>query len=76
MEVGLVLHDAGDDQASPAQARDLDREMNALVRMDAAEKDQVIAGAFLERVEREIDPVVDGRQIVQCGARSASLMET
>ena len=67
VEVGLVLHDAGDDQASPAQARDLDREMNALVRMDAAEKDQVIAGAFLERVEREIDPVVDGRQIVQCG---------
>ena len=66
-EIGLVLHDAGDDQAPPAQARDLDREMNALVRMDAAEKDQVVTGAFLERVEREIDPVVDGRQIVQRG---------
>ncbi len=50
----------------PAPARDLDGEMDALVRMDAAEKDQVLTGAFLERVEREIDPVVDGRQIIQC----------
>ena len=48
-EIGFVLNDAGDDQASLAQARDLDREMNALVWMDAAEKDQVITGAFLER---------------------------
>src|SRR5918996_4331743 len=67
VEIGLVLHDAGDDQAPPTQARDLDREMNALVRMDAAEKDQVITGAFLERIEREIDPVVYSRQIVQRG---------
>ena len=64
-EIGLVLHDAGDDQAPPAQARDLDREMNALVRMNAAEKDKIVTGAILERVEREIDPVVDGRKIIQ-----------
>jgi hypothetical protein len=31
----------------PAPARDLDREMDALVRMDAAEKDQVVAGALV-----------------------------
>ena len=45
-EIGLVLHNAGDDQAPSAQARDLDREMDALVRMDASEEDQVVAAAF------------------------------
>ena len=64
-EVGLILDNARDEQRQPAQAGDLDRQMNTLVRVNPAEEDQVIAAAFLKRVQREIDPVVDRRQVIQ-----------
>ena len=67
-EVGLVLDDPGNDQASPTPARDLDREMHAFVRVETAKEDQVVAAALLERVERQVDPVVDGGEVVQPGS--------
>ena len=67
VEIGLILNDAGDDQPPPAEASNLDREMDALVRMDATKKDQVITCAFLEWVELEVDAVIDGGQIGQPG---------
>ena len=49
----------------PAQASHLDRQMDALVRVNPAEEDQVIAARFLKRVQREVDSVIDRRQIIQ-----------
>src|SRR5690348_18126231 len=43
--------------------------MHALVRVNSPQKNQVIAARFLKRIQREIDPVVYGCQIVQ--SRSA-----
>src|SRR5271168_4853743 len=42
--------------------------MNALVGMDPPEKDQMIAALFLERVQREVDSVVNRRQVIQPGS--------
>ena len=64
-EVGLILDNARDEQRQPAQASNLDRQMDALVRVNPAEEDQVIAAAFLKRVQREVDSVIDRSQIVQ-----------
>ena len=75
-EVGPILDNARDQQRQPAQARNLDRQMDALVGVNPAEENQVIAAAFLERVQREVDSVIDRRQVIQPGARSESLMET
>jgi hypothetical protein len=55
MKIGLVLNNAGDDQAPPAPASDLDGEMDSLARMDAAERDQAFAGAPPDWVKREVD---------------------
>ena len=67
MEIGLVLNDAGDDQPPPAEASDLDREMDALIRMDATKKDQIITCTFLEGVELEVDAVIDGGEVGEVG---------
>ena len=48
-----------------AQASNLDRQMDAFVRVNPAEEDQVIAARFLKRVQREVDPVIDCRQVIQ-----------
>ena len=47
-EVGLILDDSGDDQAPAAQASDLDGQMDTLVRVNPAQKNQVIAARFLK----------------------------
>src|SRR5216683_3137284 len=39
--------------------------MDTLIRMNPAKEDQVITARFLERVQREVDPVVDCRQVIQ-----------
>ena len=64
-EIGLILDNAGDDQAASAQASNLDGQMNAFIRVNPAEENQVITAGFLKRLEREIDAVVDGRQVIQ-----------
>ena len=64
-EIGLILDNARDEQRQPAQARNFDRQMDTLVRVNPAEEDQVIAAMFLQRVQREVDAVVDRRQIIQ-----------
>ena len=61
----LILDDAGDQQRQPTPLRNLDRQVDALVRVDPAEKDQIIAAGFLKRVQREVDSVIDRRQVVQ-----------
>src|SRR5579862_6672631 len=42
--------------------------MHALVRMYPAQENQAIAARFPQRIKRKIDPVIDGRQIVQPGS--------
>ena len=59
-----------------AQPGNRDGQMDAFVGMNSAQEDQLFAGRLLKRIQREIDPVVHGGQIVQSGARSESLMET
>src|SRR5258708_21103895 len=39
--------------------------MDTFIRMNPAKKNQVITARFLERVQREVDPVVDCRQVIQ-----------
>src|SRR5258706_7671218 len=39
--------------------------MNALVRVNPAQENQIITAGLLKGVERKIDSVVDGRQIIQ-----------
>ena len=46
-EIGPILDDAGDEQWQPAQASHLDRQMDALVRVNPAEKNQVIPATVL-----------------------------
>ena len=60
-EISFVLDDAGDDQTYSAQTGHLDRQMNTFIWMDPTEENQVITAAFLKRVQREINAVVDGR---------------
>ena len=45
-EVCPILDNARDEQRQPAQARNLDRQMDTLVRMNPAEEDQVISAAL------------------------------
>ena len=49
----------------PAALSHFDCRMNALVGRDPAEEDQVASGPALERMQRQIDPVVDGAKVVQ-----------
>ena len=51
-EVCLILDDARDKQRQPAEVRNLNRQMDTLVRVNAAEKNQLIAAALLKRVQR------------------------
>src|SRR5260370_15128600 len=39
--------------------------MYPLIRRNPAKEDQVVTARFLERVQREVDPVVDCRQVIQ-----------
>ena len=39
--------------------------MDALVGVNSAEEDQLPAAHFLERIQREIDAVVNGGQVIQ-----------
>ena len=68
-EICLILDDPRDEQRQPAQTSNLDRQMDTFVRVDPAEENQSSPPRFLKRVQREIDAVVDGRQVIQpCGS--------
>ena len=45
-EVGPILDNSRDEQRQPAQAGNFDGQMDALVRVNPAEEDQVIAATF------------------------------
>ena len=64
-EVGLVLHDAGDQQGAPRPARQLDRRGSALVGMDATEEQQVVVVGGGHGERSRVDAVVDRGRIVQ-----------
>src|ERR1700693_2057844 len=64
-EIGFVLDNTSDDQTHSAQTSNLDGQMNTFIRVDPTKENQVIAAAFLKRVQRQINAVVDGRQVVQ-----------
>src|SRR5207245_8712478 len=68
-EIGLILDNTSDDQTQPAQTSNLDGQMNTFIRVDPTEENQVITAGFLKRVQREVDAVVDCRQVIQpCGS--------
>src|SRR5437667_11881904 len=68
-KIGLILDNTSDDQTHSAQTSNLDGQMNTFIRVNPTEENQVIAAGFLKRVRREIDAVVDGRQVIQpCGS--------
>ena len=64
-EVVAVLDDPGDDQRKPCSPSHLDGPMGALVGMDAAEEQQVLAGLIAEGEGGEVDAVVDRRVVGQ-----------
>ena len=76
-KVGLVLHDAGDAQRKAGPMSQLDRLVRSLVRVDAAEEQQVVAVAQRRNVNaagsRPWWMVASYRSR---GLRSASLIET
>ena len=41
--------------------------MDAFVRMNAAEKNQIIASGCRQRIKRQVDSVIDRRQIIEAG---------
>src|SRR5258708_23926804 len=68
-EIGIILDNTSDDQTHSAQTSNLDGQMNTFIRVDPTEENQVITAGFLNRVQREINAVVDGRQVIQpCGS--------
>src|SRR2546425_4430334 len=68
-EIGLILDNTSDDQTQPAQTSNLDGQMNTFIWVDPTEENQVITAGFLKRVQREVDAVVDCRQVIQpCGS--------
>ena len=75
-EVRLVLDDPGDDERHARTPGDLDREVRALVRMDPAEEQQVVAGLRDEGEPGEVDAVMDRRGVVQVRVPVASLIAT
>ncbi len=66
-EVPLVLDDAADHQPSPGTAGDLDGVSSSLVRMDATKRDQLLTGPRAEWEHLEVDPVMNGCDIVKPG---------
>src|SRR5450432_1246357 len=50
-----------------AQASHLDGQVDTLVRMYPPQENQVAAGGGLEWIERQIDSVVDSRDVIQAG---------
>jgi len=62
-EVLLVVDDPGDDQGYAGPPGDLDRQVGALVGVDAAEEQQVLARVRLEGERGRVDPVMDGRRV-------------
>src|SRR2546428_12681748 len=39
--------------------------MDTLIRVNPAKEDEVLTARGLQRVQREVDPVIDGRQVIQ-----------
>ena len=66
-EVLLVVDDASEDERAAGAARDLDRLGHALVRMDAPEKEEVVAGALARREFLERDAMVDRGGVAKRG---------
>ena len=62
--IGAVLDDTGDDQLLFRQLGNLDRFAGSFVRVDASEIDQVVAAVFNQVKPFDINPVVDGANIV------------
>jgi hypothetical protein len=50
-EVSAILDNSRDKQRQSAEARNLDGQVDALVRVNPAEENQAIAAVFLKRVE-------------------------
>jgi len=64
-EVGPVLHDPRDDQWKAGPACDLDRQVRPLVRVDAAEEEEVAPRLRPKGEGGQLDAVVDGRCVAQ-----------
>ena len=65
VEVLGVLDDPADQQSAPGQPGDLDGLCGALVRVDTAEDDQILAAGRRERQRGKVDPVVNGRCVLE-----------
>lgn len=66
LETALVLHDAGKDEGPASRAGHADRIRRALVGMDAAEEQQVLARPRLECGLIEVEAIVDGARWAAC----------
>ena len=67
VEVRLVLDDAADDEPAARVSGDLDRLGRALVGVDAAEGDEGVTTARIERKLGAVDAVVDVGHVVEFG---------
>ena len=68
-KIRLVVRDAGHLHAHAGALRDLDREVRALLGMEAREEQQIVARGVAERPLRGIDAVVRRREIRQARDR-------
>lgn len=66
-KVVLVLDDSGDIEPPPAAPGDLDGVRGALVRVDATEEQQLLAGIRVHGELGGVDAVMDGRRVAQGG---------
>ena len=73
-EVIRILHNPGDDQLPPTPAGGLDCQVDPLVGMNPPNKDQLLPFARSQGVERKVDSVVNGREVIQarCAIRIAN----
>src|ERR1700689_3190360 len=72
LEVRLVLNDSGYSKRDPCLFRGFDCGYDALVWVNTAKERQIGTGTRIARESAHVDPVMDGRQIIE-GRMSVSV---
>src|ERR1039458_9579185 len=76
LKIGCILNNARNDQRPAAEESHFNGQVDALIGVNPAEKNQVAAAPLLKGIQRQVDSVVDRRHVVQPGIRSELLIET
>src|SRR5579872_2725799 len=63
VEVLRIVDDAGDDQPLSRALRQIDRQMDAFIRMNPPHEDEVVSAIGREGEVGQVDAVINGRDI-------------